>query len=122
MIVRNSHFKKKRLRKKYHQGEFKQLGFEINADWVKEYKLIFDNEQEAKDYNNDIFLLIEKVEDLKLVSGGSFGPKGASLFVCKHKGTCTQEDANKLKALWEATGIVKNIQISDLVDVWYGEL
>jgi uncharacterized protein YggL (DUF469 family) len=109
--VRNRHFKKKRLRKKYHQGEFQQLGFEFDAQWA-------DTFTDTK-YDNACNVIVDCVEKLKLECGGSFGPNGVSLFVCKHKGSCTMDDILMFTNLVSETGFVKNIMISNLVDVWY---
>lgn len=112
-IIRNAHFKKKRLRKKYHQGEFQELGFSFDAVWSGH----FDDET----YNRANDEILDQVEKLGLDCGGSFGPKGVSLFICKHKGSCTPDDITKFVKLVSDTGYITNIKTSQLVDVWYGE-
>lgn len=112
-LPRSMHFKKKRLRKKYHQGEFQELGFAFDAEWSGHF------DDESYDRANDAVL--DQVDKLGLDCGGSFGPKGVSLFICKHKGTCTQQDIDAFTKLVADTGFVTNVKTSKLVDVWYGE-
>lgn len=110
-VIRNLHFKKKRLRKKYHQGEFKELGFEFRAQWNKQ----FINDE----YNDACIFVVDCIEKVKLECGGSFSNKGVSLFVCKNKGSCTRLDIENLLNLVNETGMLKNIEIGELQDVWY---
>jgi uncharacterized protein YggL (DUF469 family) len=112
MIIRDRHFKKKRLRKKYRQGEFQQLGFEFDAEWVETFT--------DTNYENACNIIVDCVEKLKLECGGSFGPGGVSLFVCKQKGSCNLDDILMLSNLISETGFVKNIKLGGLVDAWYG--
>jgi uncharacterized protein YggL (DUF469 family) len=111
--VRNAHFKKKRLRKKYRQGEFAELGFSFEAEWEGDFTDI--------GYDRVCVTIFDIVEKLKLDCGGSFGPLGVSIIISKYKGSCTQDDINMFTKLVMETGYVKNIKTSNLIDTWYGE-
>jgi uncharacterized protein YggL (DUF469 family) len=124
-IIRNRHFKTKRLRKKYHQGEFKQLGFDLEASFIEPHpEGIERNEQSEAWLSKNVFDGgLEKVlcfmDSIGLEYGGGSNDKNIQFFVCKYKGSCTIEDTQKVAEFIKGTGVFKDVVVGPLKDAWY---
>lgn len=99
----------KRLRKKLHVGEFQEMGFTV--------KLIFKPEttEDQKEAFFDKFLE-ECIEANNLMLGGSY----EEFFLCKEKGTCTEDDRLLLVNYLRPHPELYGSDIFELVDAWYG--
>ena len=104
-----SHFKKKRLRKKYFQKEFAEYGVDIEIKWVDPYK------------NTEYFdKVIDTIVKNDLQCGGGSCPRSIILAVCASKPykSVTLEQVSNLKKDLEELNIGEVI-IKDFIDAWY---
>jgi uncharacterized protein len=100
---------KRRLRKKYHLGEFGEFGFEIFIESANLSEKDFD-----KFYDD----FIGKIENLKLSFGGGGCPQDCNGFIAsarKHSSP-TAEQKEKLKNWLENRFEVKKIILSEFRD------
>ena len=102
----------KRLRKKKRVGEFQELGIEVSCT------VILDSEDIEFEVWMDNF--IEMIESLDLICGGGGLPKNWSVCVSKNKGSVSEEDRKSISKWLTDNKYVKDFEISDLFDVWYG--
>lgn len=104
---------KKRIRKKLHRGEFKEMGFCVS----------FRVQESMTDEELDLFLdkfLSEAIEAQGMEFGGS-GYKDWQGFVSlSGRGSVTEEQLNSVEAWLAAHPSVEEHKVSALVDSWYG--
>lgn len=103
----------KRLRKKLHVGEFTEYGFNINFELNKP---VTDGEIEAF---LDTFL-DDLIEKNGLIYGGGFGVKFDGFVILEKRGSTTEEHRQLIKVWLESKKEIKNFQIGELVNAWYG--
>lgn len=104
----------RRLRKKLHIEEFKELGFTISWSFKE------DTDEKILDSLVDQFIL-EVIQPNSLVYEGSgyFNWKG---IVCTKKlGNCTEEHRSLVTSWLEGHGLT-NVKASPLIDIWWDEL
>ena len=104
---------KKRLRKKFHRGEFQQFGFEVEAKFraglsEPEFDGIYDE-------------FIEEIEAEKLLFGGGGGPSNIQGFVTASGKYQSPTDAQreKIKQWFESRGEISECKVGKLFDAWY---
>lgn len=99
----------KRLQKKLHLNEFKEMGFYIH---IKFLDIVPTKER------NDFFdkFIEECIEKNNLILGGSYH----SSFVCKEKGTCVLNDRLDVCEYLSKHNDILSATVSPLVDSWYG--
>lgn len=104
---------KKRLRKKYHVGEFQELGFEIFT------KLKFKLSENEFDKFVDDF--IEEIGANKLLFGGG-GREAWEGFITSAKrfSSPTEEQRNKIGQWLKNRAEVEDVKIGELKDGWHG--
>lgn len=104
---------KKRLRKKFHKGEFKEVGFEIS--------FIIDNNISEADFDKflDNFIDIVEVNDLCFSGGGS--KDNWSGIISKEKKYLCTDESDKLYILnWLKTRKeLVEPKIGKDIDLWY---
>jgi uncharacterized protein YggL (DUF469 family) len=102
---------KKRLRKKLHKGEFKELGFYIEFDFLEpDNDALFD-----KFWDN---FIEEGIVGNGLVCGGG-GYKRHEYFVSSNKGSASEKQRNALKEWLEKQPDISNIMLGEFKDAWY---
>lgn len=99
----------KRLQKKLHLNEFQELGFDVDIKFKEEIT------PEQKDIFFERFLE-ECVEANKFMLGGTC----ESFFICKVKGSCTEEDRILLDNYITKSPEVSEVDVYTLIDAWYG--
>jgi uncharacterized protein YggL (DUF469 family) len=100
---------KKRLRKKLHKGEYQELGFGIEGEFI-------DN------FNADKFLddFIEFCENNNLQCGGGNNCEFFDFFVTlQGRGSVTEDLKKKVKEWLINHKFVKSVKVGKLVDAWY---
>ncbi len=105
---------KKRLRKKLHKGEFKEMGFKIEFE--------YDPNLTKEDLDKLWLRFIEDaIEGNNLCVGGG-GNYSQSYFVCRYKSSANQQDKDKLnKWFLSQKETIISFTISDLTDAWHGD-
>lgn len=104
---------KKRIRKKLHLGEFRELGFQLRfrvRDTVSDAEL---------DSWWDDFIT-EAIEGNKLLCGGASGREWNVFVTLDGRGSATDEHRATLERWLRARGDVDAIDIGPLVDMWHG--
>ena len=103
----------KRLRKKKRIGEFRELGFRVQFETPGLNK-------EQTDALCDRWLA-EAIESQGLICGGACGPVEWDGFVqLDHRGSATDEHRQAVTKWLESQTSVKKVQVSPLIDAWYG--
>jgi len=103
---------KKRLRKKLHKGEFRELGFEIRFEFDRLF-----TEKEVFDYCDGF---IDMLESYGLEVGGGWDTKHFDGFITTHKGSVSPEEREKVIAWLSEAEDVKTFMTGELRDAWYG--
>ena len=105
---------KKRLRKKLHKAEFKELGFELQFD-------LPDSAMDQNDYLDFCLrFLKEAIEENDLLCGGGIGVGGRLMIVRRSRGSVTEEQRSLVVNWLKNHPLVQNIRVSDFRDAWYG--
>lgn len=105
---------KKRLRKKLHKAEFKELGFELQFD-------LLDTMVDQNEYLDFCLrFLKEAIEENDLLCGGGIGTGGRLMIVRHSRGSVTEEQRDLVVNWLSNQPMVQNIRVSDLRDAWYG--
>ncbi|OCG19059.1 hypothetical protein A9G28_00050 [Gilliamella sp. Fer1-1] len=104
----------KRLRKKLHIEEFKELGFTVSWSFDE------GTSEETLDNIVDQFIL-EAIQPNGLAYEGS-GYLNWQGIICTQKlGNCTEEHRDVVTKWLEDHGL-KNVKTSQLIDIWWDEL
>lgn len=99
----------RRLRKKLHVGEFKELGIEFTADLKGALS------PEAEDRLIDAFL-VEIIEPRNLALGGSV----TGGFIARFgRGSVSEEDRTAIELWLRARPEYQSVQVSPLMDAWH---
>jgi len=103
---------KRRLRKKFHVGEFQELGFQIFANLKSDLSEI--------EFNKFYDEFIDVIEENKLLFGGGGGPEDLKGFITSAKKFASPiaEDREQIKIWLEKRGEVIGYKLSDFVDSW----
>ena len=104
---------KKRLRKKLHKGEFRELGFSFDAKFKAgtDMKLVEEWLQE--------FAVLLHAHDLEMGGGWNYDVCGG--FITRERGSVTAEEQDIVKKwLAEHDQHLDNITVGELKDAWYG--
>ena len=110
----------KRLKKKKHKYPFAQYGVDMDAEWVEDMPFIIENEAAGKKHQDNLFALVDKIEELGLECGGGGNNKTVGFFICSAKTNFPElAQINKLRAWMEDSKLFKNIVISNYKDAWY---
>ncbi len=106
---------KKRLRKKTHRGEFKELGFALHADYEA-----FEDYDSLYDFIDELLFGTEK---LGADVGGNFDFAECDLAInVGQTGPHLEERRNAVIEFIKAMPGVKQVEAGELVDAWYGNL
>ena len=106
---------KKRLRKKTHRGEFKELGFVMTAEYEKK--------PDMESLCNFADQLMDKFEELGLDVTGYFD--FSDFDVLLNTGRPGTDEENRRKQAIEfvkAQPGVRNVEAGELVDAWHNDL
>lgn len=103
---------KKRLRKKLHKGEYRELGFELKFDYTGDA-----GGQESIDQFNMPF--IEAIENIGLMVGGG-GCRHHDYFVARYRASVLPEQRQAVIDWLGQRPDVANIVAGPLKDAWYG--
>ena len=110
----------KRLKKKKHIYPFAQYGINMDAEWVEDMPFIVENEEKNKQYQNNLFALVDKIEELGLECGGGSNNKTVGFFICSAKTNYPNTDQiRELRQWMECCRLFKNIKFSEYEDAWY---
>jgi uncharacterized protein YggL (DUF469 family) len=103
---------KRRLRKKFHVGEFQELGFDVFVN-LKSYL----GETEFDTFYDEF---IGVIEENKLSFGGGGGLEDVKGFVCSPEkfASPTIEDREQIKIWLERREEVADYKLGDFVDGW----
>jgi len=104
---------KKRLRKKLHKGEFRQLGFCLEFDYSVTDEISFDTFLDS--------FIDDCIEGNGLECGGG-GFEHLSFFVTRYKGSASEEQRNAVKEWLERQPQVSNIILGELIDAWHSRV
>lgn len=103
---------KKRLRKKFHKGEFAEFGFEIDFY----YPALSDTDEASRFWEE----YIDMIEETGLECGGG-GAEHQSYFITKSgRGSVTEQQREAVIAWLEHHPDVCNVVAGELRDAWYG--
>lgn len=106
---------KKRLRKKTHRGEFKELGFVMTAEY--EEKPDMDALCEFAD------LLMDKFEELGMDVSGYFDFDDFDVLLNTGRpGTDEEARRNQAIEFVKAQPGIRNVEAGELVDAWHNNL
>ena len=105
---------KKRLRKKKHEGEFQEFGFEVS------FGLLADLAFEERNAVLDAFIT-EAIE----ANGLQFGGGGTTTWegfiaLDKPRGSATEDHRSVVTAWLEKNPKIVNVQVGELRDAWHG--
>ena len=102
---------RRRIRKKKHLGEFKQLGFEMEGDL----------RPELPRPEEDAFIerVLQWIEARDLAFGGSIGSGAFGGFVSRDRVSATEDDRAALTRFLESDPAVRRHEVGALRDVWY---
>lgn len=103
-------FRKKRLRKKYHQGEYAEYGFELTASFIET--------PNSMDKAVDEFL--GKIDELGLSTSGAFDKLGLTQLIFKHKKCFPEVEEIAALLYWMETSYT-NISVGPDIDLWSDE-
>jgi uncharacterized protein len=101
----------KRLRKKKRVGEFQELGIEVSC------VVSLGSKSLEFDVWCDDFVLM--IESLSLICGGGGESDTWSVFVCKNKGSVTEENRQSISNWLSENKHVENFEVSGFFDVWH---
>ena len=103
---------KRRLRKKFHVGEFQELGFEIFAN--------LKSDLSEKEFDKFYDEFIDVIEENKLLFGGGGGLEDSKGFISSAKkfASPTVEDREQIKIWLEKREEVVDYKVGDFVDTW----
>ena len=97
---------KKRLRKKLHKGEFRELGFSFDA------KFKTDTEMQVVE---------EWLNEHSLEMGGGWNSKVCGGFITRECGSVTPEEREIVREWFDEHGQnLESISVGELKDAWYG--
>lgn len=104
---------KKRLRKKLHKGEFKEVGFEINCK--------IDSNISESVYDKFIDDFVDKIEDKGLCFGGGGSKDNWSGVISKDKNyLCTEASDKSYISNWlKSKKEIIEHKIGKDIDLWY---
>lgn len=104
---------KRRLRKKYHLGEFQELGFEIRVE--------FEPNLSRTEFDKLYDEFIEKIEENNLAFGGGGGPEIWQGFVSGFENYQfpTNEQRDTIKNYLESLPDIAKCEVGNLKDAWY---
>ena len=105
---------KKRLRKKYHVGEFVQYGFEVEIHLKENTD---ENEREEVMWA----FIIEAIEPNHLLAGGGGSNPMSFFVVADGYKSATIEHINKLKEWLSKQEQIESFSFGPLKDAWHGE-
>ena len=104
----------KRQRKKLYLGEFKELGFEVTAT--------FKPGVDVDGRNAFLERLLESTSREELAfSGGTSAAGLDGFFTLDHRGSVTEQQRERVRALLAADAAIANPNVGPLVDAWHGE-
>lgn len=103
---------KKRLRKKFHLGEFQELGFEICAN--------LNSELSEMEFDRFYDEFIDLIEENKLLFGGGVCKQNMEGFVTSAKkfASPTSQDKEKIKDWFERRDEVFDSNVGKFKDAW----
>lgn len=103
----------KRQRKKLYVGEFKELGFELGAQ--------FRPGVDADARNAFLERFLEQLSAEELAFSGGTSAAGLDAFLTlDHRGSATEQHRERVKALMAAEKDLVNPTVGPLVDAWHG--
>jgi len=103
---------RKRLRKKRHQGEFQEMGFEV------QFRVAADLSEAAFDALIDAFLE-QAIEAQGLLFGGGGRRKWRGFVTLERRGSATDDHRQFLQRWFESQPHIVEVQVGLLVDAWY---
>ncbi|MFO7914634.1 MAG: 50S ribosome-binding protein YggL [Candidatus Krumholzibacteriales bacterium] len=104
---------KRRLRKKKHLGEFRQMGFYLYLYLREEI-----DESISRKFKDSLLEDFEKILDAPPV-GVFWGESYFELFICPARGSATDEDREWLRKRLEMDINVQYYEFGPLIDAWY---
>lgn len=104
---------KKRLRKKLHLGEFRELCFRVAYHTSTEFSAV------DTDALLDRFIDMIEANDLQFGGGGGPNEWDGIVELCG-RGTATDRHRQAVRLWLESQPEVSDILVGDLVDAWYG--
>ena len=104
---------KKRLRKKLHKGEFKELGFSFDAKFKADTDLGV-----VEAWLQELAILLH---DRGLEMGGGWNSDVCGGFITRERGSVTSEEREMMKKCFdEHNQNIDQINVGELKDAWYG--
>ena len=104
---------KKRLRKKLYVGEFRELGFEVEAR--------FRPGVDADGRNAFLERFLGALSHEELAFGGGTSALGLDgFFTLDHRGSATEAHRERVRAVLAADPDVVEPKVGPLVDAWHG--
>jgi uncharacterized protein len=103
---------RKRLRKKLHQGEFQEMGFEVQC------RVAADMSETAFDAFVDAFLE-QAIEANGLMFGGGGRREWKGFVTLERRGSATDDHRQVMQRWLESQLQIVEYQVGPLVDAWY---
>ena len=104
---------KKRLRKKLHKGEFRELGFSFDAKFKADTEMSVVEEWLQE--------LAGLLNDHSLEMGGGWNSHVCGGFITRERGSVTPEDREIVRQWFDKHGQnLETIAVGELKDAWYG--
>jgi uncharacterized protein YggL (DUF469 family) len=104
---------KKRLRKKFHRGEFQELGCEVR------FQVVDNLSHDAFDAVVDAFISQAIEAHGLLCGGGGTNPEWTVFVTREGQGSVTEEHRQTMETWLTTHPEVNTVQIGPLVDAWY---
>lgn len=105
---------KRRVRKKLHVGEFQELGFEIRCLFIPDFS---DNAFNA--FIDEFMTQAIESQGLSFGGGGDTTRWGGFITL-NRRGSLSDEHRTKVSTWLASKAAVREYQIGQLVDAWYG--
>ena len=104
---------KKRLRKKLHKGEFRELGFSFDAKFKTDTEM-----QVVEEWLQELAHLLN---EHSLEMGGGWNSKVCGGFITRERGSVTPEEREIVREWFDEHGQnLESISVGELKDAWFG--
>ena len=104
---------KKRLRKKLHRGEFRELGFSFDAKFKADTEM-----QVVEAWLQELASLLNSHS---LEMGGGWNANVGGGFITRERGSVTPEEQDIVRKWFDEHGQnLESVTVGELKDAWYG--
>lgn len=106
---------KKRLRKKLHKGEFKELGFTIKGTLCEDRTM----DEIDKFFDDAIDFIVSQGTEM---GGGTCGKRFEFFITLAKRGSVSEEQRETILKWFKSYHLVETVEAKKLVDAWYNDI